>query len=177
MATQITATTPLSRPAPRLGGREVGILAVIAVAVIGVGAWTQAGSIRDVTIGGQAYDAGYPLHGGLAGPSVVGQVSTLAAPSRALSAVEPRRSVRTGLPASRRPRRAEQSDVGGQPRRSVRTGLPAPWRSRWPEPRRQRGLSPGTASDQPLDGGRDAAAVSLPEWRGSTRRLLISHNA
>lgn len=76
MATQITATTPRTRPAPRLGVLEVAILAVIAVAVIGVGLWNQAGSTRDVTIDSPAYGVGYPLHGGLAGPSRVGQVST-----------------------------------------------------------------------------------------------------
>ena len=77
MATQITATTPRTRPAPRFGVLEVAILAVIAVAVIGVGVWSQAGSIRDVTTQSQAYGAGYPLHGGLAGPSQVGKVSTV----------------------------------------------------------------------------------------------------
>jgi hypothetical protein len=105
VATQITATTPRTRPAPRLGVLEVAILAVIAVAVIGVGVWSQAGSIRDVTTHSQAYAMGYPLHGGLAGPSRVGQVSTvdfaarygpgypfhggLAGPSQSLSAVDP----------------------------------------------------------------------------------------
>ena len=69
MATQITAPTPRTRPAPRLGVLEVAIVAVIAVAVIGVGVWSQAGSVRDVTIDSQAYGVGYPLHGGLAGPS------------------------------------------------------------------------------------------------------------
>ena len=77
MATQITATTPRTRFAPRLGVLEVAILAVIVAAVIGVGAWSQAGSIRDVTIDRPAYGVGYPLHGGLAGPSRVGQVSTV----------------------------------------------------------------------------------------------------
>ncbi len=82
MATQVTATTPLTRPAPRLGAFEGAILAVIAVAVIGVGVWSQAGSIRDATTDSPAYGVGYPLHGGLAGPSRVGQLSTvdLAAP-------------------------------------------------------------------------------------------------
>ena len=66
MATQITATTPRTRPAPRLGVLKVAILAVIAVAIIGVGVWSQAASIREVTIGSdsQAYGVGYPLHGG-----------------------------------------------------------------------------------------------------------------
>lgn len=77
MASQITATTPRTRPAPRLGVLGIAILAVMAVAVIGVGVWSQAGSNRDVTIDSQAYGVGYPLHGGLAGPSRVGQVSTL----------------------------------------------------------------------------------------------------
>ena len=77
MATQITATTPRARLAPRLGVLEVAILAVIVAAGIGVGVWSQAGSIRDVTIDSPAYGVGYPLHGGLAGPSRVGQVSTV----------------------------------------------------------------------------------------------------
>lgn len=77
MATQITATTPRTRSAPRLGVLEVAILAVIAAAVIGVGVWSQAGSIRDVTIDNPASGVGYPLHGGLAGPSRVGQMSTV----------------------------------------------------------------------------------------------------
>lgn len=88
MATQITATTPRTRPAPRLGVLEVAILAVIAVAVIGVGVWSQVGPIRDVTTDGQAHDLGYPLHGGLAGPSRVGQVSTVAGPSGPMSTVD-----------------------------------------------------------------------------------------
>ena len=77
MATQITATAPRTRFAPRLGVLEAAILAVIAAAVIGVGVWSQAGSTRDVTIDSPAYGVGYPLHGGLAGPSRVGQVSTV----------------------------------------------------------------------------------------------------
>jgi hypothetical protein len=89
VATQITApTTSRTRPAPRLGVLEVAILAVIAVAVIGVGVWSQAGYIRDVTIDSQAYGVGYPLHGGLAGPSRVGQVSTVAGPSGPMSKVD-----------------------------------------------------------------------------------------
>lgn len=77
MATQITATTPRTRPAPRLGALEVAILAVVAVVVIGVGVWIQAGSVHDVTIDSPANGVGYPLHGGLAGPSRVGQASTV----------------------------------------------------------------------------------------------------
>ena len=68
MATQITATTPRIRPAPHLGVLGVAIFAVIAVAAIGLGMWMQAGSSRD-SIGSQGYGAGYPLRGGLAGPS------------------------------------------------------------------------------------------------------------
>jgi hypothetical protein len=114
VATQITATTPRTRRAPRLGFLEVAILAVIAVAVIGVGVWSQAGSIRDVTTHSQAYGMGYPLHGGLAGPSRVGQVSAvdpaarygpgypfhggLAGPSRPLSAVDPAARYGPGYP-------------------------------------------------------------------------------
>lgn len=116
MATQITATTPRTRPAPRLGVLEVAILAVIAVAVIGFGVWSQAGSIRDVTTDGQAYDVGYPVHGGLAGPSRVGRVSTvdltghygpgyplhggLAGASRPLSAVDLAAHYGPGYPLS-----------------------------------------------------------------------------
>ncbi len=116
MATQITATTPRTRPAPRLGVLGLAILAVMAVAVIGVGVWSQAGSIRDVTTDSQAYGVGYPLHGGLAGPSRVGRVSTvdpaahygagyplsggLAGPGRPLSAVEPAAQYGPGYPLS-----------------------------------------------------------------------------
>ena len=64
MATQITTTTPRTRPAPRLGVLGVAVLAVIAVAVIGVGVWSQTGSLRDVTIDSQANAVGFPLHGG-----------------------------------------------------------------------------------------------------------------
>ena len=78
MALQITATTPRTGPAPRLGVLQFAILAVMAVAVIGVGVWSQAGSVRDITIDSQAYGVGYPLHGGFAGPSRVGQVSAAA---------------------------------------------------------------------------------------------------
>jgi hypothetical protein len=74
VATQIAATTPRTQPAPRLGIRKVAILVVMAVAVIGVGVWSLAGSSRDVTIDGSAHGVGVPLHGGLAGPSRVGQV-------------------------------------------------------------------------------------------------------
>ena len=102
MATQVTATTHRTRPAPRLGVLAVAVLAVIAVAVIGVGVWSQAGSIRDVTIDSPAYGMGYPFHGGLAGPSrLLSTVETagrygpgypfhggLAGPSRLLSTVE-----------------------------------------------------------------------------------------
>ena len=73
MATQIAATTHRTQPAPRLGIRKVAILVVMAVAVIGVGVWGLAGSSRDVTLDGSAR-VGVPLHGGLAGPSRVGQV-------------------------------------------------------------------------------------------------------
>ena len=91
MATQITATTPRTRPAPRLGVLAVAILAVIAVAVIGVGVWSQAGSTHDVTIDSRAYGEGYPLHGGLAGPSRVGPATTVAGqggPSSTLGLVD-----------------------------------------------------------------------------------------
>jgi hypothetical protein len=77
VATQITATTPRTRPAPRLAVLEVALLAVFAVAVIGVGLWSQAGPTRDVTTVSHTYGAGYPLHGGLAGPSRVGRVTAV----------------------------------------------------------------------------------------------------
>ena len=73
MATQISATNTRTQPAPRLRVLEVAILGVIAAAVIGVVIWSQAGSIGTVTTDGQTSGAGYPLHGGLAGPSTVGQ--------------------------------------------------------------------------------------------------------
>jgi hypothetical protein len=98
VATQITAITPRTRPAAGLGVLQVAILAVIAVAVIGVGVWSQAGSIRDVTIDSPAYGVGYPLHGGLAGPSRVDQVSTVAGPSGPTSTVDLARHYGPGYP-------------------------------------------------------------------------------
>ncbi len=88
MATLIIATTPRTRPAQRLGVLGVAILAVIAVAGNGVGVWSQAASVRDVTIDSKAYGVGYPLHGGLAGPSRVGQVSTVAGTSEPMSTID-----------------------------------------------------------------------------------------
>jgi hypothetical protein len=88
VAAQITATTRRSRPAPRLGVLEVALLAVIAAAVIGVVAWSQAGSVRDVTVDSHAYGVGFPLHGGLAGPSRVGQTATVGGPSQPTSTVD-----------------------------------------------------------------------------------------
>jgi hypothetical protein len=77
VATQIIATTPRTRSAPRLGVLAVVVLTLIAAAVIGIGAWNQASPVRDVTIDSGPQLGGYPLHGGLAGPSRVGQVSTV----------------------------------------------------------------------------------------------------
>jgi hypothetical protein len=88
VATQITTTTPRTRPAPRLGVFEVAVLAIIAVAIIGVGVWSQVASIRDVTTDSPSHSVGYPLHGGLAGPSRVGQVSTVAGPTGPMSTVD-----------------------------------------------------------------------------------------
>lgn len=75
MATQISATNTRTQPAPRLGVLQVAILAAIAAAVIGVVVWSQAGSIGNVTNDTPAFVGTYPLHGGLAGPSQVGQAS------------------------------------------------------------------------------------------------------
>jgi hypothetical protein len=69
VATHVTATTPRTSPAPRLGVLAVAIVAAIAVAVIGLGVWSQVGSARDAAAVSRVYGAGYPLHGGLAGPS------------------------------------------------------------------------------------------------------------
>ena len=72
MATQITATATGTRPAARFGFREVTILAVVLVAaVIALAAWTQIDSSSDITVESMPYGDGYPLHGGLAGPSRV----------------------------------------------------------------------------------------------------------
>jgi hypothetical protein len=83
VATHITASTPRTRPAPRLGVLEVAVLAALAAAVVGVIVWSQMGSVTEVTVDSQAYGAGYPLHGGLAGPSRVDQVPTVGGPSQA----------------------------------------------------------------------------------------------
>ena len=100
MATQITATTPRTRPAPGLGILQVAMLALIAVAVIGVGVWSQADPSRDVTIDRPAYGVGlgYPLHGGLAGPSRVGQASTVTGLSGPSSTVDLDRHYGHGFP-------------------------------------------------------------------------------
>ena len=116
MATQVTASTPRTSPAPRHGALAAVIVTAIAVAVIGIGVWSQVGSIRDATTAAsQAYGTGYPLHGGLAGPSGVGQMSRvaglsahygsgyplhggLAGPSRSLPAVDPGAHYGSGYP-------------------------------------------------------------------------------
>jgi hypothetical protein len=77
VTTQITAPTTRNRPVPRIGLVEVAFLAVIVAALVGVGVWSQAASDRQAIVDTQAYGAGYPLHGGLAGPSRVGQVSNV----------------------------------------------------------------------------------------------------
>ena len=100
MATQITATTPRTRPAPRLGVLAVVILAAIAVAVMGVGLGvrSQASSTSDVTIDNPANGGGYPLHGGLAGPSRVGQAPTVPGPNGPVSTVDLARHYGPGYP-------------------------------------------------------------------------------
>lgn len=70
MATQIGApSTPLTRPAPHFGAIRAAIVAVTLLAVIGAVAWIQPLSIRDTGAQRQSYGVGYPLRGGLAGPS------------------------------------------------------------------------------------------------------------
>jgi hypothetical protein len=69
VATQVTTTAQGTRTAPRLGGFEIAILAVIAAAVLGLAIWSQIGPRADVTLQSQPYGISYPLHGGLAGPS------------------------------------------------------------------------------------------------------------
>jgi hypothetical protein len=78
VATQITATGARTRPARRFGILEVAFTAAIAVAILGLAVWSQADSIRSGAADGQAYGAGYPLHGGLAGPSRAGRVASVA---------------------------------------------------------------------------------------------------
>lgn len=90
MATQIGAPThPLTRPAPHLRTVALAILAVVAIAVIGAVAWTQADSSRDTASRSQAYGVGYPLHGGLAGPGRIGADPQAAGPSRSYGAGYP----------------------------------------------------------------------------------------
>ena len=71
MAAPTFATTARTRPAPRLGIFSIAIVALIAAAVLAVAIWTQVASTPDVRVVNQPYGAGYPLHGGLAGPSAV----------------------------------------------------------------------------------------------------------
>jgi hypothetical protein len=86
VATQITATTARTRPAVRFGGLEIAIviLAIAAAGILGVSIWSQVGSGRDATVESKTYGAGYPLHGGLAGPSRVGAASVAAGPMSAV---------------------------------------------------------------------------------------------
>jgi hypothetical protein len=86
VATQITATTPRTRPAIRFGGLEIAIviLAIAAAGILGVAVWSQVGSGRDVSVESMPYGAGYPLQGGLAGPSRVGVTSTVTGPMSAV---------------------------------------------------------------------------------------------
>jgi hypothetical protein len=86
VATQITATTPRTRPAIRFGGLEIAIviLAIAAAGILGVAAWSQVSSGRDATVESITYGAGYPQHGGLAGPSRVGVTSTVTGPMSAV---------------------------------------------------------------------------------------------
>jgi hypothetical protein len=91
VATQITATTQPTRPALRFRVLEAAIVTVIAVAAVALAIWTQTsssattGPMSAVDVAGH-YGPGYPLHGGLAGPSRVGQTSTVAGPLSAVDA-------------------------------------------------------------------------------------------
>jgi hypothetical protein len=83
VSTQISATTPPSRPAPRFTGFAAPALAVattlvviVGMQVVDAGAGSRSDSINEAAMDSQAYGAGYPLHGGLAGPSRAGRVST-----------------------------------------------------------------------------------------------------
>ena len=72
MATQITATTPRTQLTPRVGVFKVAILIVMAAAVIGVGVWSQAGSVltpASTVDLARPYEPGLPLQGGFAGAS------------------------------------------------------------------------------------------------------------
>ena len=71
MATQSTATTRRTSPVLRFGVLEVAILAIIAALILAVAIWSQVATNPDVTVESQTYGAGYPLHGGLAGPAQV----------------------------------------------------------------------------------------------------------
>lgn len=80
MATPIGAATPRARPAPRLNGIALPMLAlavtfsiVVGIQVLGDSASNGTDGIGGAGVAASAYGAGYPLQGGLAGPSRVGQ--------------------------------------------------------------------------------------------------------
>ena len=89
MATQITATSPRTRPVPRLGVLGIAILAIRAVAVIGVGVWSQAGSTRDVTVEDEpGVQRGLPASRRPRRTQPLRPGSTVAGPSGPLSTVD-----------------------------------------------------------------------------------------
>jgi hypothetical protein len=78
VSSQISVTTPPTRPAPRFTGLAAATLAVaatlvliIGVRVIDAGASNLADSVSEAAVVYQMHRVGYPLHGGLAGPSRV----------------------------------------------------------------------------------------------------------
>ena len=79
MSSQINVTTPPSRLAPRLSGFAAAatlavaatLVLIIGVRVIDAGASRPADSVTGATGVYQLHGVGYPLHGGLAGPSRV----------------------------------------------------------------------------------------------------------
>ena len=127
MATQISApTTPLSRPAPRIGGFQASILAIVALVAIGAVAWAQADSTRDAAPEAQAYGFGYPLHGGLAGPSRVSAEAMTAGPSRPYGAGYP---LHGGLAGPSRAASAAGSDAHHGAGYPLHGGLAGPSRA------------------------------------------------
>jgi hypothetical protein len=83
VSTQISATTPLTRPSPRFTGFAAPALAVATTLVVIVGmqgvdagAASRTDAISEAAMNSHAYGTGYPLHGGLAGPSRAGGGST-----------------------------------------------------------------------------------------------------
>ena len=131
---------------------------IAGVGFIGVGVWSQAGSIRNVTTTARRVRRGLPAsrrprRTEPRGPGVEGRW-----PERTHVDGRPGRSLRPRLPVPWQSRRPQPSDDGGRPGRSLRPRLPASWWSRRPAASTAGTDLPGRAPASQSIGGRDGAA-------------------